>query len=118
MDNPLVDVVENPVKKTANKRNPVSVELGKRLKKLRIAVNKSQETVAFEAGIDRTYISTLERGIANPSVLALANICFSLNITLAKLFEPLDISLAPDGEFVRRTNQAEPQPKAAKSRLR
>jgi|SRR5450830_797342 len=118
MDNPLVDVVEKPAEKAANKRNPVSIEVGKRLKKLRIAANKSQETVAFEAGIDRTYISLLERGIGNPSVLALANVCFSLNITLAKLFEPLEISLAPDSEFVRRTNQAEPQPRATKSRLR
>ncbi|KWI88389.1 transcriptional regulator [Burkholderia pseudomallei] len=95
---------------------PISIALGKRIKQCRHEAEKSQETLAFEAHIDRTYISSIERGIANPSVETLANICYSLNITLAELFAPLDgVSLKPTGE--RRANAATP-PEIKRSRLR
>lgn len=57
---------------------PISIALGKRVKQCRHAADKSQETLAFEAHVDRTYISSIERGIANPSVETLANICHCL----------------------------------------
>lgn len=95
---------------------PISVALGRRIKQCRHAADKSQETLAFEAHIDRTYISAIERGIANPSVETVANICYVLGITLAELFDPLgDVSLAPTGE--RRANAATP-PEIKRSRLR
>ncbi|MDH0049254.1 helix-turn-helix domain-containing protein [Comamonas terrigena] len=88
---------------------PLAVVIGRRVKECRHLAGKSQETVAFEAGIDRTYISAVERGAANPSVEALANICHVLNVTLSELFKPLDgVSLAPTGE--RRSNVAKPAP--------
>jgi len=96
--------------------SPVSIALGKRLKQCRHAVNKSQETLAFEAHVDRTYISAIERGVANPSIETLANICYALGVTLAELFEPLSgVSLAPTG--TRRANTAAP-PKIDRKRLR
>lgn len=95
---------------------PISIALGKRVKECRHAAGKSQETLSFEAHIDRTYISAIERGIANPSIETLANICHSLNVTLAALFAPLDgVSLMPTGE--RRANAATP-PEIKRSRLR
>jgi transcriptional regulator with XRE-family HTH domain len=57
--------------------------------------------------VDRTYISAIERGVANPSIETLANICHALGVTLVELFEPLQhVSLAPTGE--RRANAATP----------
>lgn len=95
---------------------PISVALGKRIKECRHAADKSQETLAFEAHVDRTYISAIERGIANPSVETLANICYCLGVTLSELFAPLDeVSLAPTG--ARRANTATP-PEIKRSRLR
>ncbi|WP_454826715.1 helix-turn-helix transcriptional regulator [Paraburkholderia xenovorans] len=95
---------------------PISIALGKRIKECRHEAGKSQETLAFEAHVDRTYISAIERGIANPSVETLANICYSLNVTLSGLFEPLaGVSLKPTG--TRRTNAATP-PEIKRSRLR
>lgn len=95
---------------------PISVALGRRIKQCRHLANKSQETLAFEALVDRTYISAIERGIANPSIETLANICHAMNVTLGELFEPLhDVSLAPTG--VRRANAATP-PEIRRSRLR
>ena len=94
----------------------ISVALGKRLKQCRHEADKSQETLAFEAHVDRTYISAIERGIANPSIETLANICHVLGVTLAELFAPLDgVSLAPTG--TRRANAATP-PEIRRSRLR
>lgn len=95
---------------------PISVALGKRIKQCRHEAEKSQETLAFEAHVDRTYISAIERGIANPSVETLANICYSLGVTLSELFAPLDgVLLAPTGE--RRANAATP-PEIKRQRLR
>jgi transcriptional regulator with XRE-family HTH domain len=95
---------------------PISIALGKRIKQRRHEVDKSQETLAFEAHVDRTYISAIERGIANPSVETLANVCYALNVTLSELFAPLDsVSLKPTGE--RRANAATP-PEIKRNRLR
>lgn len=94
----------------------LAIALGRRVKECRHQAGKSQETVAFEAGIDRTYISAVERGAANPSIEALANICHTLNVTLSELFKPLDdVSLAPTGE--RRANAAHP-PEIKRKRFR
>lgn len=95
---------------------PISIALGKRIKECRHAAEKSQETLAFEAGVDRTYISSIERGIANPSVETVANICYCLGVTLSELFAPLHgVSLKPTG--ARRANAATP-PQIKRQRLR
>lgn len=95
---------------------PISVALGKRIKQCRHEADKSQETLAFEAHVDRTYISSIERGVANPSVETLASICYCLGVTLSELFGPLDgVSLKPTGQ--RRANAATP-PEIKRSRLR
>jgi transcriptional regulator with XRE-family HTH domain len=106
-----------PQKKPADKRNKVCTAIGKSLKAVRISAEMSQETLGFEAEVDRTYISQIERGVANPSVLTLANLCYALSITLADLFEPVKISLKPDS-LLRRVNRAKPQLKPIRSRLR
>ena len=46
----------------------------------------SQEAFADFAGIDRTYASQIERGIANPSLEVLYGICSSLDLDLQDLF--------------------------------
>ena len=109
-------MTNKPAKPAPARPAPISVALGKRIKQCRHESEKSQETLAFEAHVDRTYISAIERGIANPSVETLANICHSLNVTLKELFAPLDgVSLKPTGN--RRTNAATP-PEIKRSRLR
>lgn len=104
-------------KTTTHKRNKVCTAIGKSLKAMRISRDVSQETLAFNAQIDRTYISQIERGVANPSVLALGTICYALGITLAELFESVNVSLKP-GDPTRRSNAAQPDNPPVKSRLR
>lgn len=109
-----------PTKSKANGDvpNKVGIALGKSLKTHRHEKDKSQETLGFEAEVDRTYISQIERGVGNPSILTLANLCYALGITLADLFASVDVSLEPDA-VQRRANQAKPEkPAPPKSRLR
>jgi transcriptional regulator with XRE-family HTH domain len=42
----------------------------------------SQEELAFRAEVDRTYVSQLERGIANPSIQVLSRISEALEADL------------------------------------
>ncbi|WP_454721860.1 MULTISPECIES: helix-turn-helix transcriptional regulator [Cupriavidus] len=93
-------------KATRDKRNPISTAIGKRVKVCRVEAELTQEQLAHEALIDRTYVSAIERGIANPSVETLANLCYCMGITLSRLFEPLAIALKPTGE--RRANTHQP----------
>lgn len=60
--------------------------LGDNVKALRLAHGLSQEELAFEAELDRTYISQIERGVSNPSVLVLLKISVILGVELAELF--------------------------------
>ena len=48
--------------------------LAKEIKRLRLSAGLSQEALALEADVDRTYISQLERGVANPSLVILFRI--------------------------------------------
>ena len=98
-------------------RTPLCVALGQNLKSLRIAAAKSQEELAVDAEVDRTYISSIERGVANPSLLALAQICYALNISLADIFAAIQIKSKPT-DSTRRANAAHPLPRQKKSRLR
>lgn len=106
-----------PAKATEN-RNLVSLAVGDRLKERRISANMSQLTLAYEAHVNRAFISNIERGVANPSVIVLANICHVLGITLAEFFNELNISLPPQEDAPRRANVAQPKVKPPGSRLR
>jgi transcriptional regulator with XRE-family HTH domain len=62
--------------------------LAKDIKAARRAVGLSQEALALQAEVDRTYVSQLERGIANPSLFVLFRLTNvlggSLRISLEK----------------------------------
>ncbi|QJD99838.1 helix-turn-helix transcriptional regulator [Massilia forsythiae] len=104
--------------KATEARNLVSLAVGDRLKESRIRANISQLKLAAEAHVDRVFISNIERGVANPSVIVLANICHVLGMTLAEFFSELDIALPPQEDEPRRTNAAQPKVKPPGSRLR
>ncbi len=60
--------------------------LGNNVKALRLSLGLSQGALALEAELDRTYISQIERGISNPSVLVLLKIALILKVDISDLF--------------------------------
>jgi transcriptional regulator with XRE-family HTH domain len=48
------------------------------IKRARAQIGLSQESLALAAEVDRTYVSQLERGIANPSIQVLYRIAAAL----------------------------------------
>jgi transcriptional regulator with XRE-family HTH domain len=56
--------------------------LAEQIRALRLEAGMSQEELAFNAEVDRTYVSQLERGIANPSLLILSRIAQALEADL------------------------------------
>lgn len=60
---------------------------GQRVRKLREERGYSQEAFAEIVGIDRTYISGIERGVRNPTLTSIAKIAAAMKITPSKLLE-------------------------------
>lgn len=68
-------------------------KLGKVLKSFRLNVGKTQEEIALEAGLDRTYISMLERGEASPTFVTLEILAKTLNVKISQLVMKYEDSL-------------------------
>ncbi len=58
------------------------------VKAARKALDLSQEALALEAEIDRTYISGIERALRNPSLDLIVRLADSLKTTPAALLTP------------------------------
>jgi transcriptional regulator with XRE-family HTH domain len=58
--------------------------VARNLRRLRVERNLSQEALAADAGIDRTYVSRLERGLENPTVAMLEQLAEALGAPIAE----------------------------------
>ncbi len=63
------------------------IPLGQSIKKQREKLGLSQEKLADRCGFDRTYISMLERGKRNPSLLNLLKLADGLETSVSQLTE-------------------------------
>lgn len=72
--------------------------LAANMKRLRRAVGLSQEELALRAGLDRTYISSLERCQYAASVDVLAKLAQELGVTPAELLGPNVVGARIAGE--------------------
>ena len=59
--------------------------LGRTVRKYRLAAGLSQEALADKAGLHRTYVSLLERGLRNPSVDTLRQVAAALGVPTSQL---------------------------------
>ncbi len=59
------------------------------MREIREDAGLSQEKLAHQAGLDRTYVSGIERGVRNPSLQNIAKIARALKVPLDRLFEKL-----------------------------
>ena len=60
-------------------------QLGRNLKRIRKERGWSQEDLAFESGLHRTYISGIERGARNPTIVILARLAETLRVGVDEL---------------------------------
>jgi transcriptional regulator with XRE-family HTH domain len=78
---------------------------GAELKKARETAGLSQEKLAFEAEIDRSYVSLLENDKKSPTLDVLFRICDALGISASELISR-----------VEKTRRPKPAAKSAKRR--
>ena len=64
--------------------------VGLNLRRLRVERDISQERLAFDSGVDRSYLGGVERGEENPTVDILDRLATILAVPIASLFEPAD----------------------------
>ena len=63
-------------------KNPTLTRLGRNLRRAREAKGWSQEDLAFECGVHRTYVGSVERGEYNVTILTLGKFTKALDISL------------------------------------
>ena len=68
----------------------VRARLTRNMQTLRRHKGWSQEELADRAGLHRTYISGVERGVRNPTLTVLEKIAVALGVSIGALTDPLD----------------------------
>lgn len=58
---------------------------GKVLRRIRVQSGFTQQTLGLESGIDRSYISLIERGESSPTLDTILQLCAALDITFSYL---------------------------------
>ncbi|MCK1727836.1 helix-turn-helix transcriptional regulator [Bradyrhizobium sp. 142] len=58
------------------------------LRRIRVERGISQEKLAYESGVDRSYMASLERQLKNPTIDLLERITEALGVHLSELFVP------------------------------
>jgi transcriptional regulator with XRE-family HTH domain len=64
-------------------------DFGKNLRELRKKRNLSQENLADECGLHRTYLGGLERGERNPTLTTMKRIADALHVSLDELLKDI-----------------------------
>lgn len=66
-------------------RSPAHAAYGRALRELRTERGFSQERLALAAGLDRTYVSSIERGERNPSLTNILKLANTLGVKVSEL---------------------------------
>lgn len=69
--------------------NQLLVNLGLRIRKLRLETGLSQEKFALKINMDRTYYASVESGKRNISILNIEKISRGFGISISQLFEKI-----------------------------
>ena len=65
----------------------ILIQLGMRIRYLRKQKKMSQLDLSLESDVNRNYISDLEKGRRNPTIIVLNKIAIALNTDLSNLFK-------------------------------
>lgn len=72
-----------------NRRQDITLRFGERLRALRESRGISQEAFAHMAGLDRTYISGIERGKRNLAIRNIEKIAQAFDVSISDLMKGL-----------------------------
>ena len=64
--------------------------VGKQVRRLRLRANLTQDVLSERCGIYRTYLSRIEAGSANPTLLVLIALDSTLNVHVCELFQEVE----------------------------
>ena len=70
-----------------SKVSPIQKKLGQRVRDRRLELGMTQEELGFKTGLDRTYISGIERGLRNPALKNLGKLSKALKISIDQLMK-------------------------------
>jgi transcriptional regulator with XRE-family HTH domain len=79
--------------------NKELLALGQNIRQMRRNLKISQEELAFRCGLHRTYLSDIERGARNLSLISLLMVARGLGSTVSELTRNIDLC-AITGELV------------------
>jgi transcriptional regulator with XRE-family HTH domain len=76
----------------------IKIRVGARIKELRkkLTPQLSQEALALQANVDRTYMTEVENGRRNVSIEILEKITIALKISIAEFFQTSDFKTKPE----------------------
>jgi transcriptional regulator with XRE-family HTH domain len=77
------------------KRDPRRQAFGRRLRELRESKNWSQEQLALEAGVDRTWLSEVETAKVSIALDRMLKIADALGVAVAELFDTAELRQSP-----------------------
>jgi transcriptional regulator with XRE-family HTH domain len=69
-----------------NLGTPIEVDLGARIRALRLARGATLRALAAQAGVTESFLSQVERGVASPSIASVQRIARALGQSIAELF--------------------------------
>jgi len=67
----------------------IEKKIGQRIKEIRIHKKLTQEQLAWEADVDRTYMNHVENGRKNISIKSLEKIIKALNVPFSEFFKDI-----------------------------
>jgi len=80
-----------PRSSPSHAEDPALVALGAAIRRTRLERSLSQEELAHRSEIDRSYMSSLERGMQNPGIMSLLRICYAMGITATELMAEAEL---------------------------
>lgn len=69
------------------------IVFGRVLRQFRKDINFSQEKLSQESGLDRTYISLLERGLRQPTLTSLLKLAAALGVSMVDLVAKVEVNM-------------------------
>lgn len=65
----------------------IKTRVGNKVKEFRLQMHISQEKLALNADLDRTYIPSIEKGERNISIVVLEKLAKALNVSIRDFFD-------------------------------